>query len=332
VEYTPLGQETIPVLVSTSCPMDTSTMAVSSSDLILFKPEESLISPIKESLIEEEGPFVVPMPEAGDLDFADDEFNLGSILSEAQEVFLTAVPVATNGEFETEKPFPSGDGQTPQRLPRQSIVDRAVIVKKVNRVLGCLNHSLEEIVASAEIKSQLLEATTFLNQHANSEASLLESFIEDLYNSNVLLESSLADLQAARDDVSKHKKDMTKYDVVFSKVKPLVDTRVIKEQEAKSLEETQCLRVKQLERELLLAKQNLSKKMAGLAKIKATNHNLKNTLLGIEQEGASSTSKLAAAVKTIEEAEARHSQAVETSSRLNKHQEELKLAFRSFLN
>ncbi|MED6220196.1 hypothetical protein PIB30_042570 [Stylosanthes scabra] len=263
VEYTPLGQETVPVLVSTSCPADTSTMAVSSSDLILFKPEASLISPIKESLIEEEGPFVVPTPEAGDLDIADDEFNLDSILSEAQE-----------------------------RLPRQSTIDRAVIVEKVNRVLGCLNHSLEEIVAK----------------------------------------SSSADLQAARDDVSKHKKDMAKYGAAFSKVKPLVDTGVIKEQEAKSLEETQRLRVEELERELLLAKQNLSKTMAGLAKIKATNYNLKNTLLGIEQKRASSTSKHVAAVKTVEEAETRHKQAVETSSRLNKHQEELKLASRSFLN
>ncbi|MED6200573.1 hypothetical protein PIB30_086484, partial [Stylosanthes scabra] len=163
-------------------------------------PEVSLISPIKENVTEEEGPFIVPTPEAGDLDFADDEFNLDSILSEAQEV------------------------------------------------------------------------------------------------------------------------------------KPLVNTGVIKEQEVRLLEETQRLRVEELERELLLAKQNLSKTMAGLANIKATNRNLKNTLLGIEQKRASSTSKHAAAVKTVEEAEARHRQAVETSSRLNRHQEELKLAFRSFLN
>ncbi|MED6112172.1 hypothetical protein PIB30_059278 [Stylosanthes scabra] len=119
----------------------------------------SLISPIKEGEIDEEGPFVVPTPKAGDLDFADDEFNLDSILSEAQEAFLTA-----------------------------STVDRGTIIEKVNKVLGCLNHSLEEIVASAEVKSQLLEATTFLSQHASSEASSLESFMEDLYNSNVLLE------------------------------------------------------------------------------------------------------------------------------------------------
>ncbi|MED6136262.1 hypothetical protein PIB30_054447 [Stylosanthes scabra] len=324
IEYTPLGRETIPVLVSTSCPTNTSIMVVSSSDLALFKPEVPLISPIKENTIDEEGPFVVPTPDAGDLDFADDEFNLDSILSEAQEVFLTAVPVVSSGELETEKPFPSGDGQTPQHLPRQSTFDRAIIVEKVNRVLGCLNHSLEEIVASAEIKSQFLEATTFLNQHANSEASSLESFIENLYNINVLLELSSANLQAARDDLSKHKKDMTKYGAAFSKVKPLVDTGIIKEQEARLLEETQRLRVEELEKELLLAKQNLSKTMVGLAKIKATNYNLKNTLLGIEQKRASSTSKHAAAVKTVEEAEARHKQAVETSSRLNKRQEELK--------
>ncbi|MED6114083.1 hypothetical protein PIB30_076908 [Stylosanthes scabra] len=326
VEYTPLSLELIPAPAFTSCPVDISTMAVSSSDLVILRPESSLISPIKESF-EEEGPFVVPTPEARDLDFADDEFNLDSILSEAQEVFLTDVPATTSRDLETEKPFPPGDGQT---LP--TLTDRTAIVATVNKVLGCLNHSLEEIVASAEIKSQLLEATTFLNQHANSEASSLESFIEDLYNRNILLESSSVDLQAAKDDVLKHKKDMAKYGAAFSKVKPLVDTGVVKEQEVRALEGMQRLRVEELERELLLAKQNLSKTMAGLARIKATNHNLNNTLFGIEQKKASSSLKHAAAVKAVEEADARHRQAVEASSRLNKCQEEFKLAFRSFLN
>ncbi|MED6148282.1 hypothetical protein PIB30_051628 [Stylosanthes scabra] len=232
VEYTPLGHETIPVLVSTSCPADTSIMVASSSDLALFKPE---MFPIKEGAIDEEGPFVIPTPEASDLDFADDEFNLDSILSEAQE-----------------------------NLPEQSTVDRATIIEKVNKVLGCLNNSLEEIVASAEVKSQLLEATTFLSQHASFEASSLESFMEDLYNSNVLLESSSADLRVAKDDLSNHKKNLAKYGATLLKVKPLVDTGSIKEQEARLLEETQRLRVEEIEKELLLAKQNLSSTMVGL--------------------------------------------------------------------
>ncbi|MED6214438.1 hypothetical protein PIB30_103148 [Stylosanthes scabra] len=304
VEYTPLGHETIPVLVSTSCPADTSIMVASSSELAFFKPEMSLISSTKEGAIDEEGPFVVPMPQAGDLDFADDEFNLDSILSEAQEVFLTAVPVASSRKLETERSFLSDDGQghvPTQNLPEQSTVDRATIIEKVNKVLGCLNHSLEEIVASAEIKSQLLEATTFLSQHASSEASSLESFMEDLYNSNGLLESSSIDLRVSKDDLSKHKKNMAKYGAALLKVKPLVDKWFIKEQEARLLEETQRLCVEELEKELLLAKQNMSSTMAGLAKIKATNHNLKNALLGIEQKRASSTSKHTAAVKAVEE-------------------------------
>ncbi|MED6223118.1 hypothetical protein PIB30_070900 [Stylosanthes scabra] len=96
VEYTPLGLEIIPVPASTSCPTDISTMAVSSSDLVILKPESSLISPIKESF-EEEGPFVVPTPEARDLDFTDDEFNLDSILSEAQEFFSLSCPLPRAG-------------------------------------------------------------------------------------------------------------------------------------------------------------------------------------------------------------------------------------------
>ncbi|MED6151882.1 hypothetical protein PIB30_086640 [Stylosanthes scabra] len=224
VEYTPLGHETIPVFASTSCPADTSIIAASSSDLALFKPEMSLISHIKEGAIDEEGPFVVPTPEAGDLDFADDEFNFDSILSEAQGVFFTAVPVASSGKLETERLFPSDDGRghvPPQNLPEQSTIDRATIIEKENKVLGCLNYSLEETVASSEVKSQLLEATTFLSQHASSEASSLESFMEDLYNSNVLLESSSADLRVVKDDLSKHKKNMAKYGAALLKVKPL---------------------------------------------------------------------------------------------------------------
>ncbi|MED6139034.1 hypothetical protein PIB30_080055 [Stylosanthes scabra] len=73
---------------------------------------------------------------------------------------------------------------------------------------------------------------------------------------------------------------MAKYGATFSKVKPLVDTGVVMEQEKKT----------------------------------------------------SSSSKHATAVKVVEEADAKHRQAVEASSRLNKRQEELKLTFRSFLN
>ncbi|MED6164643.1 hypothetical protein PIB30_092208 [Stylosanthes scabra] len=206
-EYTPLGHETIPVLVSSSCPANTSTMAATSSDLAILKPEMTITSPIKENAVDEEGPFIVPTPEAGDLDFADDEFNLDSILSEVQEVFLTAVPNTSSG--------------------------------KVNKVLGCLNHSLEEIIASTEIKAQLLEATTYLNQHASSEASSLESFLEDLYNNNILLESSSEDIRVTTVDLSKHKKDVIKYGAALLKVKPLADTGAVKEQEARVLEETQ---------------------------------------------------------------------------------------------
>ncbi|MED6127394.1 hypothetical protein PIB30_087729, partial [Stylosanthes scabra] len=245
VAYTPLGHETIPVLVSSSCPANTSTIAATSTDLALLKPEMTITSPIKESAVDEEGPFTVLTPEAGDLDFAGDEFNLDSILSEAEEAFLTAVPNTSSGKVETEGTlnFPSNDDQekihiSTQTLPEQSTVDRNTIIEKVNKVLGCLNHSLEEIVASAEIKAQLLEATTYLSQHASSEASSLESFMEDLYNSNILLESSSEDLRVVTADLSKHKRDVVKYGATLLKVKPLVDTGAVIEQEARVLEET----------------------------------------------------------------------------------------------
>ncbi|MED6226269.1 hypothetical protein PIB30_101909, partial [Stylosanthes scabra] len=100
----------------------------------------------------------------------------------------------------------------------------------------------------------------------------------------------------------------------------------------RSLEETQRLRLEELEKELFQAKQTLSSTMDGLAKIKATNHNLKNTLLGIDQKRASSSSKHVAAVKAMEEVEAKHKRAVKASCKLSICQEELKIVFRSFLN
>ncbi|MED6199434.1 hypothetical protein PIB30_075933 [Stylosanthes scabra] len=95
--------------------------------------------------------------------------------------------------------------------------------------------------------------------------------MEDLNNSNILLESSSEDLRVATADLSKHKKDVVKYGAALLKVKPLVDMGAVKEQEARLLEETQRLHVEELEKELLVAKQTLSSTMAGLAKIKASN-------------------------------------------------------------
>ncbi|MED6188402.1 hypothetical protein PIB30_085595 [Stylosanthes scabra] len=203
IEYTPLGHETIPILISSSCPTNASTIAATSSDLLLLKPKMTITSPIKENKVEEEGPFIVPTPEAGDLDFTDDEFNLDSILSEAQEVFLTAVPNTSSGKLETEGTlsFPSNDNQKENiPIPTPTTTEQGTV---------------DQIVASSEIKAQLLEATTYLNQHASSEVSSLESFMEDLYNRNILLESSSEDLRVATAGLSKHKKDMAKYGADF---------------------------------------------------------------------------------------------------------------------
>ncbi|MED6175396.1 hypothetical protein PIB30_077956 [Stylosanthes scabra] len=149
----------------------------------------------------DEGPFHVPTSDAGDLNFADDKFNLDSILLEAQE---ENVPIQTPVE--------------------QEVVDREAIIGKVNQVLSYLNHSLEEIVASAEIKAQLLEATSFLNQHASSEVSSLENFMEELFNSHALLESSLEDLRSATAELSKYKKELEKELAVAKQL--LADTRI----------------------------------------------------------------------------------------------------------
>ncbi|MED6114348.1 hypothetical protein PIB30_079470, partial [Stylosanthes scabra] len=64
-----------------------------------------------------------------------------------------------------------------------------------------------------------------------------------------------------------------------------------KEQEAESTEHEQFIRVEQLEKELLTAKQLLADTRAGLAKIKATNLTLKTRMEEFEQKKASTNSK-----------------------------------------
>ncbi|MED6214294.1 hypothetical protein PIB30_101676 [Stylosanthes scabra] len=261
VDYTPLGHETTHVLISSSCPITTPTTAATSSYLATRQPEPTIFSLTRETDVEDEGPFIVPTPEADDLAFADDEFNLDSILSEAQEVFLIALQKSSSDNLEAggTLSLPSTEHRkenetTTQTHAEQNVVDREAIISKVNQVLGCPNHSLEEIVASADIKAQLLDATNFLNQHVSSEISSLEGFIEDLFNIHTLLKSSSEDLHLASAELTKHKGAMLKYENVISKVKPLVHMGVAKEQEAELAEKAQLALVEQLEKELLAAK------------------------------------------------------------------------------
>ncbi|MED6177104.1 hypothetical protein PIB30_094704 [Stylosanthes scabra] len=148
----------------------------------------------------------------------------------------------------------------------------------------------------------------------------------------IIRKSSSEDLRSVTAELSKHKKEVAKGENALSKVKPLVEMGTAKEQEAESTEQTQSVRVEQLEKELALAKQLLADTRTGLAKIKATNLNLKNKMAKFEQKKSSSNSKCVSALKAMEEVEAKHKQAIETSTKLSKRQEELKFAFRSFLN
>ncbi|MED6174557.1 hypothetical protein PIB30_070173 [Stylosanthes scabra] len=158
---------------------------------------------------------------------------------------------------------------------KSQAIDPELILKKVNQILVCLNYSLEEIVANAEIKAQLLEATTFLNQHASSEAGSLENFMEDLFNSNNPLESSSEELPQTTANLAKQKKELTKCDQAISKVKPMLEMGSTREEEAESAEKALAARVETLEKELATAKEDLAVTRGGLSKIKATNSNLK---------------------------------------------------------
>ncbi|MED6163834.1 hypothetical protein PIB30_083877 [Stylosanthes scabra] len=133
VDYTPLGHETNHVLISSSCPASASTAATTSSSLAPPHPEITITSPIREVEVEDEGPFTVPTPEKPKIE---DTSNLESV-----------------------KPSENKEDSHLEDASKSQAVDPELILKKVNQILACLNHSLEEIVANAEIKAQLLEAT-----------------------------------------------------------------------------------------------------------------------------------------------------------------------------
>ncbi|MED6212282.1 hypothetical protein PIB30_081789 [Stylosanthes scabra] len=163
------------------------------------------------------------------------------------------------------------------------------------------------MVATTEIKAQLLEATTFLNQHASSVAGSLETFVEDFFNSKNLLELISEELRQTIAELAKQKKEATK-----------CDQAILKEEEAESAEKVLAARVKALEKELPTAKEDLAITRGGLLKIKATNYNLKAKLTQFEEMNASNYSKCATAIKAMEKAEAKHKQAVEDSTTLSK--------------
>ncbi|MED6173491.1 hypothetical protein PIB30_060007 [Stylosanthes scabra] len=217
--------KTNPVLISSSCPVTTSTAAVTSFSSAVPERELTITFPIWETDIEGEGLVMVPTPETDGLAFADDQFNLDSILSEAQE---------------------------------------------------------EETSIQTQAKQDVVNHDAIIGKHASSVVSSLENFMEGLFNSHTLLESSLENLYMATAELSKHKKEVAKYGKALSKIKPLMEMGTTKEKEADSTEQTQLLCVEQLEKELLIAKQTLADTRAGLAKIKATNFNLKNKMAEFE--------------------------------------------------
>ncbi|MED6163578.1 hypothetical protein PIB30_081342 [Stylosanthes scabra] len=280
VEYTPLGHETNPVWISSSCPVSASMAAATSSYLASPQPEIIITSP-----------------------------KLGKYTKSYQNM----------------------EDSPPKDAPKSQAIDPELILKKVNQILACLNYSLEEIVANVEVKAQLLEATTFLNQHASSEAGSLEKFMEELFNSNNLLESSSEELRQEIAELAKQKQEVTKCDQAISKVRPMLEMGSTKEEEAKLAEKALAARIETLEKELAMAKEDLAVTRGGLSKIKATNSNLKAKLSMFEEMKASNHSKCVAAIKAMEEAEAKHKQVVEASTRLSRRHEELKLSFRVFL-
>ncbi|MED6213775.1 hypothetical protein PIB30_096625 [Stylosanthes scabra] len=138
VECTPLGHETNPVFISSSCPVSTSTGAATSFSLAPHRPKITITSPIREVEFEDEGPFIVPIPEAGDLIFLDDEFNLDSIFSEGHEVFSKALPKSSLEKPKTEDasnfksidPLENKEDYHPKDASKSLAVDPELILKK----------------------------------------------------------------------------------------------------------------------------------------------------------------------------------------------------------
>ncbi|KAL4391493.1 hypothetical protein AHAS_Ahas03G0250700 [Arachis hypogaea] len=140
----------------------------------------STVIPKADHLVEQDlgPPFIVPSLEAGDLDF-DLDFYLDNILSEAQQVYSSEGTKALSSLG----PEPNIVPLVQESIPNTSIHEEEVtspelqtppgpnplVVERVNTILVCLNRPLEDITHDAELKIQLIDVLTFLNQKISTD-------------------------------------------------------------------------------------------------------------------------------------------------------------------
>ncbi|MED6203905.1 hypothetical protein PIB30_004035 [Stylosanthes scabra] len=155
---------------------------------------------------DQEGSYIVPTPESGDLNINEDDFDLTSILSEAKEAYsleFRTNPVKTEKTSDDTQGAESsreeasfqfdqqqGGNQTMQDSTRDEVDSSLIITDHAAKIHECLNRSLSDLITDETLKATLVEASAILGQHGVAQAETLQRFLEDLYECDKMEERS----------------------------------------------------------------------------------------------------------------------------------------------
>ncbi|RYR54991.1 hypothetical protein Ahy_A06g030247 [Arachis hypogaea] len=133
----------------------------------------------------------VPSQKAGDLYFDDIDFDLKNLLSEARQVYSYEGTIVMSSNLGLSTIIPQTEKLTQVASSKEEEVIKKItssvsmilnpqVVDKINIILDCLNHSIEDVNNNI-LKAQLIYVLAFLNQHISSDmCSVVDSFIEDV--------------------------------------------------------------------------------------------------------------------------------------------------------
>ncbi|MED6196324.1 hypothetical protein PIB30_046435 [Stylosanthes scabra] len=289
--YEPLGG-------ASGNPGSASTTAAMSSSVA------HLDSVINSPQTDQEGSYIVPTPESGDLNFNEDDFDLTSILSEAKEAYsleFRTGPVKTektsadtqgaeSGREETSFQFDQqqGENQTLQDSTRDEVdCSLIIITDHATKIHECLNRSFSNLITDESLKGTLVEAGAILGQHGVAQAVTLQRFLEDLYECDKKREVVSKKFEASNKEVQDEEAILAICKASIDQVTPVLNTGIGKEEGAIKAEQVLREEIKSLEQRLADARSSLLSTKEGLLRVKISNARLRASLSSLETKQAS---------------------------------------------
>ncbi|MED6192374.1 hypothetical protein PIB30_009452 [Stylosanthes scabra] len=301
--YEPLGG-------ASGNPGSASTIAAMSSSVA------HLDSVINSPQTDQEGSFIVPTPDSGDLNFNEDDFDLTSILSEAKEAYsleFRTDPVKTektsadtqgakSGREEASFQFDKqqGEDQTMQDSTCDEVDSSLIIADQAAKIHECLNCSLSDLITDENLKGTLVEASAILGQHGVAQAETLQRFLEDLYEYKKKRETISKKFEASNKEVQDQEAILAECKASIDQVTPVLNTGIGKEEEAIKAEQVLTEEIQSLEQRLADARSSLLSTKEGLLRVKNSNARLRASLSSLESKQASAKTSRAVALRALE--------------------------------